>query len=103
MLSAIVAVSASTADGAEYCAHHPRIEAVDISAPVSQTFLDTMRAIGIKTIIRYYDHEEETLPGKTLRRSERDLILGNGFKTAVVFQHRNDQFASFTALRGSQD
>jgi hypothetical protein len=62
-----------------------------------------MRAVGINTIIRYYDHEDETLPGKTLRRTERDLILANGFKVAVVFQHHNDQFASFTALRGSED
>ena len=87
----------------DYCARDPRIEAVDLSAPVSQSFLDNMRAIGIKTIIRYYDHEDETLPGKTLRRSERDLIVMNGFKTAVVFQHHNDQFASFSVWRGSQD
>jgi hypothetical protein len=70
---------------------------------VNQSFLDQMQAIGINTIIRYYDHENETLPGKTLRKAERDLILTNGFKTAVVFQHRNNQFASFTALRGRQD
>jgi hypothetical protein len=62
-----------------------------------------MRGIGIKTIIRYYDHEDETLPGKTLRSGERDQILANGFQTAVVFQHHNNQFASFTALRGRQD
>jgi hypothetical protein len=62
-----------------------------------------MRGIGIKTIIRYYDHEDETLPGKTLRSEERNLILANGFKTAVVFQHHNNQFASFTAPRGHQD
>jgi len=62
-----------------------------------------MRGIGIKTIIRYYDHEDETLPGKTLRSEEHNLILANGFKTAVVFQHHNNQFASFTAPRGHQD
>ncbi len=94
---------ASEAFAKDYCASDPRIEAVDLSAPVSQGFLNNMQAIGIKTIIRYYDHEDETLPGKTLRRAERDLILSNGFKTAVVFQHHNDQFASFTQLRGSQD
>jgi hypothetical protein len=103
MLLAILAVAAPAADARDYCARDPRIEAVDLSAPVSQSFLDTMRGIGIKTVIRYYDHEDETLPGKTLRRNERDLILLNGFKTAVVFQHHNDQFASFTALRGGQD
>jgi hypothetical protein len=87
----------------DYCVSDPRVEAVDLSAPVNQSFLNNMRVLGVKTIIRYYDHEDETLPGKTLRRGERDLILMNGFRTAVVFQHHNDQFASFTPLRGSQD
>jgi hypothetical protein len=102
-LLAILVGWVSVAYAKDYCARDPRIEAVDLSAPVSQSFLDNMRAIGIKTIIRYYDHEDETLPGKTLRREERDLILRNGFKTAVVFQHHNDQFSSFTASRGSMD
>ena len=62
-----------------------------------------MKAIGVNTIFRYYDHEDETLPGKTLRRAERDAIVMNGLKMGVVFQHRNNQFASFTALRGRQD
>jgi len=81
----------------------PRVEAVDSSAPVTQSFLDQMKAIGISTIIRYYDHEDETLPGKTLRRAERDAIVMNGFKMGVVFQHKNNKFASFTELRGRQD
>ena len=96
-------VWASAAEAREYCANDPRIEAVDLSVPVDQGFLNTMRGIGIRTIIRYYDHEDETLPGKTLRREERNLILANGFKTAVVFQHHNNQFASFTAPRGRED
>jgi hypothetical protein len=103
VLIASLIVWASTAQAGYYCASDPRIEAVDLSAPVDQGFLDTMRGIGIKTIIRYYDHEDETLPGKTLRSEEHNLILANGFKTAVVFQHHNNQFASFTAPRGHQD
>jgi hypothetical protein len=103
MLLASLVIWASAAHAADYCSRDPRVEAVDLSAPVNQSFLDQMQAIGINTIIRYYDHEDETLPGKTLRKAERDLILTNGFKTAVVFQHRNNQFASFTALRGRQD
>jgi hypothetical protein len=91
------------AHAADYCIKDPRVAAVDLSAPVSQGFLDRMRAIGVGTIIRYYDHEDETLPGKTLRRGERDAIVMNGFKMGVVFQHRNDRFASFTPLRGRQD
>src|SRR5438309_371980 len=103
MLVASFAIWVSTAHATDFCRTDPRVEAVDSSAPVTQSFLDQMKTIGIGTIIRYYDHQDETLPGKTLRRSERDLIVMNGFNTAVVFQHHNDQFASFTALRGSQD
>jgi Domain of unknown function (DUF1906) len=99
LLAASLVVWAPRGQAGYYCANDPRIEAVDLSAPVDQNFLDTMRGIGIRTIIRYY----ETLPGKTLRRAERDLILANGFQTAVVFQHHNNQFASFTEPRGQQD
>src|ERR1700747_371898 len=97
------AVWVATAHATDFCRTDPRVEAVDSSAPVTQSFLDQIKAIGIKTIIRYYDHEDETLPGKTLRRGERDAILMNGLKMGVVFQHRNNKFASFTALRGRQD
>ena len=103
MFVASFAIWVSTAHAADFCMRDPRIDAVDSSAPVTQGFLDKMRAIGITTIIRYYDHEDETLPGKTLRRGERDAIVTNGLKMGVVFQHRNDKFASFTAQRGRQD
>src|SRR5947199_9513133 len=102
MLVASLALWASTAHPAELCTTDPRVEAVDSSAPVTQNFLDKMKAIGISTVIRYYDHEDETLPGKTLRRGERDVIVMNGLKIGVVFQHRNNKFASFTAIRGRQ-
>jgi hypothetical protein len=103
LLFASLLICASRGQAGSSCANDPRIEAVDLSAPVDQNFLDTMRGIGIKTIFRYYDHEDETLPGKTLRRVERELILANGFQTGVVFQHHNNQFASFTGSRGRQD
>jgi hypothetical protein len=103
ILLASLVICASAAHAADYCSRDPRVEAVDLSAPVNQSFLDQMQAIGINTIIRYYDHENETLPGKTLRKAERDLILTNGFHIIPIFQHHNNQFASFTALRGRQD
>jgi Domain of unknown function (DUF1906) len=98
-----LAICASTAHARDYCVRDPQVQAVDLSAPVDQNFLTEMKANRINTIIRYYDHENETLPRKTLRKAERDLIMANDFKVAVVFQHHNDQFASFTPLRGSQD
>ena len=103
MLAVTLVIWASAARGSDFCRRDPRAEAVDSSAPVTQSFLDQMKAIGVSTIIRYYDHDDETLPGKTLRRWERDAIVMNGFKMGVVFQHKNDKLASFTALRGRQD
>jgi Domain of unknown function (DUF1906) len=100
---AVCGSGVSAACAAEYCVTDPQIQAVDLASSVDQYFLTQMKANGIKTIIRYYDHEDETLPGKTLRRAERDLIMLNGLNLAVVFQHHNDQLASFTALRGRQD
>ena len=102
LLAGATTLSSAT-DARNYCTTESRVGAVDLSTPVDQTFLDTMRGIGIRTIIRYYDHEDETLPGKTLRKNERDAILMNGFGTAVVFQHHNDQLASFTVSRGRLD
>ena len=103
MFVASFAIWVSTAQATDFCMTDPRVEAVDSSAPVTQSFLYQIKAIGIKTIIRYYDHEDETLPGKTLRRGERDAILMSGLKMGVVFQHRNNKFASFTTQRGRQD
>ena len=100
---AALAVWASTAYATDLCVRDPEVQAVDSSAPVTGSFLDQMKAIGVKTIIRYYDYEDETLPGKTLRRGERDAVVMSGLKLGVVFQHRNNKFASFTALRGRQD
>jgi hypothetical protein len=98
-----VLLLASPVRAIEYCVQDPRVAAVDLAAPVGQSFLQRMNDIGVKTIIRYFDHEDETLPRKTLRRYERDLILSNGLKLAVVFQHHNDRISSFTAARGRQD
>jgi hypothetical protein len=103
MFAASFAVWLSTGRAVEFCSRDPRLDAVDSSAPATLGFLDRMKAIGVGTIIRYYDHEDETLPGKTLRRGERDAILMNGFKIGVVFQHRNNKFASFTLWRGARD
>ena len=58
------AIGLSTSHATDFCRTDPRVEAVDSSAPVTQSFLDQMKAIGIKAIIRYYDHEDETLPGE---------------------------------------
>lgn len=87
----------------KYCYSESGAVAVDVSQPVTRQFLDKAKEIGVSTIIRYYDYDPPTLPEKTLRRQERDQIVANGFDLAVVFQHWNNKFSSFTAERGKGD
>jgi len=78
--------------------------AVDMSGPVNDSFLDNAKRIGISTIIRYYDWEDETLPNKTLKQSELKSIAERGLNVAVVFQHHNDSTTTFeTVGRGKID
>lgn len=88
---------------ARHCRPKSGAVAADTSAVATPSFLARMREVGVSTVIRYYDHEDETLPGKTLRASERDLIAGAGFRLLVVFQHRNDRLSTFTPERGAAD
>jgi hypothetical protein len=101
-VSLVLMATASSAL-AQYCKKGSGVAAVDMASPVDQPFLDKMKEIGVGTIIRYYDWDPPTLLNKTLLRPERDLIVENGFKLAVVFQHFNNKFASFTPARGKKD
>lgn len=64
-------------------------QAVDASEPVTQKFLFAMRALGVKTVIRYYDQVDETLRGKTPKLEELKLLAANGMNVLGVFQHNN--------------
>ena len=78
--------------------------AADTAQQVNEDFLAKLRAIGVDTIIRYYDWPEETLPGKTLTRRELDLIAKAGMSVAVIFQHNNDCLCTFMRKgRGARD
>jgi hypothetical protein len=76
---------------------------MDLSMPIDQKFLDAMKRLRVNTVIRYYDHTNETIRGKTLKQSEVDLLARNGFDIMVVFQHNNNNIASFTTARGTAD
>ena len=102
-LGAGLALAIPSARATDYCTKDSGAAAVDTSVPVDDAFLGTMKEVGVGTIIRYYDHVDETIRGKTLHKSERDLIAGHGFAIAVVFQHYNQKFASFTPERGAAD
>jgi hypothetical protein len=78
--------------------------AVDLSQYCTQNFLDAMKYLGVKTIIRYYDWPgSPTLKQKIPTAAELALIKKNGFSFCGVFQHNNSKLASFSAARGEND
>jgi hypothetical protein len=81
--------------GAPICAPNASFKVADFSMPLSTGAIDRMRSLGIVTAFRYYDHVDETLPGKTLRASEAKALVFAGLNVAVVFQHHNDDPAKF--------
>lgn len=78
--------------------------AVDLSQYCTQRFLDAMKYLGVKTIVRYFDWPgSPTLPQKIPTAAELALIKKNGFKFLGIFQHSNNRIASFTPERGLKD
>ena len=97
MASAPVALASSS------CPNALKAKAADVSLQITDAFLKTIKASGVRTIARYYDYPDETLPGKTLTQTEVDLLAARGMSLVVIFQHHNDHFESFTPERGEGD
>ncbi len=93
------------ASSEQYCFPNSGVHMVDSSMQVTEQFLDEMVSVGVDTVARYYDHPNETLPGKTLTTLEQGLLARRGLKTLVVFQHNNNQARTFVEWRrrGPQD
>jgi hypothetical protein len=77
------------------CAPDRNFAAADLAASLSGSSLEQIKKLKVNTVFRYYDHENETLPGKTLLGPESDAIVGAGLKIGVVFQHYNEDPAKF--------
>ncbi len=102
--------AASSFDGPS-CNAHAGMTAVDMSQPTQTITTDSgksgyaaLKAMGVKTIIRYYDWTEEEVTCKTLLPPESDAIVTAGFNIISVFQHENDDPESFFIKdRGATD
>lgn len=104
------ALMASSSLAAPSCEPGHGYPVADFSAPFTdlgnrsgRTAGQELRRLGVDTIIRYYDHTDETLPCKTLVPEETNAILAEGFSVAVVFQHNNDDPVTFLAGRRGLD
>jgi len=92
------------AHAAPICERGKGYIAIDASQQLGEDFLRKIKAIGINSVIRYYDWSDESLPGKTLSLQELRLIAKLDMSVAVVFQHHNDCLCTFmTKGRGTRD
>lgn len=86
------------------CSREGDFNAIDVSQQITDAFAKSLKSIGIETVIRYYDWEEETIKGKTLTAKELNILRSNGLSVAVIFQHHNDMMETFQdPERGSKD
>lgn len=111
-LGAILSLTSLTpANAAPTCNSHREYPAVDFSQPVTtmktkggKSGLDALKAIGVKTIVRYYDWVEPDTSCKSLFPKESDAIIAAGFNIISIFQHENsDPETFFTKGRGARD
>ena len=93
------------------CKSYKGFTAADISQPATtiktkdgRSGLAAFKGIGVKTIIRYYNHPGDAISCKTLLPAESDAIIAAGMSIATVFQHQgHDPETFFNAGRGSKD
>lgn len=116
VLNSILDASAGSAEipipsGHPECVPSPSFQIIDSSIRLQgmrdaegRPALEALKRFKVKTIFRYYDMQDETIPGKTLQPEESDAILGAEFQIGVVFQHHNDDPAKFLdPLSGKND
>ncbi len=93
------------------CNTQPGMTVVDLSQPVTtistvsgKSGVQAFKAIGVKTIARYYDWVTPEITCKSLLPAESDAIINAGFSILAIFQHENsDPETFFDKGRGAID
>ncbi len=93
------------------CNSHVAYTAVDLSQPVTtittksgKSGVQAFKAIGIKTVARYYDWVDADITCKSLFPSESDALIKAGFSVLTIFQHENSDPETFLdKSRGATD
>lgn len=107
---AIIALHGS-ATAAPSCNSHREFPAVDLSQPVTtittksgKSGIQAFKAIGVKTIARYYDWVGKDTTCKSLFPKESDALIAAGFSIITIFQHENSDPETFLdKSRGAKD
>jgi Domain of unknown function (DUF1906) len=100
-----------TALAAPSCNTQKGMTAVDLSQPVTtistasgKSGVQAFKAIGVKTIARYYDWVDSETTCKSLFPAESDAIIAAGLSIITIFQHENsDPETFFNKSRGAKD
>ena len=106
-----IAIGAPGAAAELSCKTHKGFSAVDLSQPVTsittrdgRSGVAALKGVGVKTVIRYYNHAGDTISCKTLLPPESDAIIEAGLSIATVFQHEGHNPETFFAPgRGAKD
>jgi Domain of unknown function (DUF1906) len=93
------------------CNSHREYPAVDLSQPVTtittksgKSGTEALKAIGVKTIARYYDWVDEETTCKTLFPKESDALIAAGFNIVTIFQRAGSDPETFlNKSRGARD
>jgi Domain of unknown function (DUF1906) len=93
------------------CNSHREFPAVDLSQPVTtittksgKSGVEAFKAIGVKTIARYYDWVDSETTCKTMFPKESDALIAAGFNIVTIFQHENSDPETFLdKSRGAKD
>ncbi len=89
--------------GGPSCNAHSGMTAVDMSQPTNtittqsgQSGYKALKAMGVNTVVRYYDWlGEDDISCKALLTNESDALIAAGMNIISVFQHENDDPESF--------
>lgn len=74
------------------------------TAQNSTRFLPELERMGVRTVLRYYNHSNSrTLPEKCLTREEAQTLSAHGFGIGVVFQQYGRDISNFTAAAGRKN
>lgn len=90
------------------CPAAGKYQVIDLVAKIDRPLLEMAACQGIHTFMKYYDYQgerpwHETIKGKVPTAEELALLEEFGFSFGAVFQHNNNQLATFTAERGKLD
>lgn len=107
----LLLLNGAGAVAAPTCNSHREFPAVDLSQPVTtittksgKSGTQAFKAIGVKSIARYYDWVDNETTCKSLFPNESDALVAAGFNIITIFQHANSDPETFLdKSRGPKD